>query len=67
MNDTFFIKAYKFTVFEILRIFCVIIYCVSALYLHVESTDSMILFIRTLEFIERRRAKPLALFNKMSK
>jgi len=33
-------KAYKFTVFE--RFFCIIVYCVSTLLLHIESTDSMI-------------------------
>jgi len=38
-----FIKAYKLTVFEILiNFFCIAIYCVSALSLHIESTDSMI-------------------------
>ena len=39
------IKAYKLTVFEILRnFFCIVIYCMSALYIPtLESTDSMIL------------------------
>jgi len=37
------INAYKFTVFEILRDFLgIVIYCVSALSLHIESTDSII-------------------------
>ena len=37
------IKANKFTTLEILReIFGIVIYCVSALSLHIESTDSMI-------------------------
>ena len=36
------IKACKFTVFEILGDFCVIIYCMSTLSLHIESTNSMI-------------------------
>ena len=36
------IKAYKFTAFEILRVFsCIIIYCVSALSLRIQSTDSI--------------------------
>ena len=37
------IKAYKFTIFEILgEFFCINIYCMSALSLHIESTDSII-------------------------
>ena len=37
------IKAYNFTIYEILRnLFCVLIYCMSTLSLHMESTDSMI-------------------------
>ena len=39
------IKAYKFTVFEILRDFCIIIYCMSVLSLHIQSTNSIILYM----------------------
>jgi len=48
MNGRLSQKAYKFTIFEILRgffvlrvFFCIIIYCVSVLFLHIESTDSI--------------------------
>ena len=36
------IMAYKLTIFEILRLLCIITYCVSALTLHIESTDSIL-------------------------
>ena len=39
------IKAYK------LRDFCTIIYCVSMLFLHIESTDSMIVLWKLLSLI----------------
>jgi len=43
MNDKVLKWFYKLAVFEILRIFfCIGIYYVSALSLHIESTDSMI-------------------------
>ena len=42
------IKAYKLTIFEILRDF---IYCVSALSLHIESIDSVI--VRLLSLCDR--------------
>ena len=39
MNGTL---SYKFAVFEILRDFCIIIYCMSVLSQHIECTDSVI-------------------------
>jgi len=47
------IKAYKFTVFEILKEFLyIIIYCMSVLLsLHIESTTSMILFPELLYYV----------------
>jgi len=36
------LTGYKLAVFEILRDFCISIYCMSTLSLHIESTDSMI-------------------------
>ena len=43
------IKAYQFTVFEILRDVFVVSYFVSTLSLHVESTDSIICILNTPE------------------
>jgi len=42
MNGRGVITAYKFPILEILRIFCISMYCVSALSRHIESTDSTI-------------------------
>ena len=39
------ITAYKLAVLEIEKFACISIYCVSALSLHIESTDSMIYYM----------------------